>query len=458
MALGGLGVYACDLGTDPEPVASTFEVAGEVRRAGGGPVAEAVVVLQKAVTSVGFDLPPSVSFDVLRRTSSDASGHFAFKLRSFPCNGPSLRVDVHDVAWRSSAPLSVPCGRDASGTLEVVPGLVSTPSLVALPEPARAVSAGNRSTCAVGESGTLYCWGLQLERPRGAPDEGRIHWLPRVITTGVSAVNVSGEGSARHACLLRDSGEASCWGWNQLGVLGIGTDEDRVTPTDTVAGDLLFTQITVDAATCGRTEAQEVWCWGGNTEGALGTDPGPEQCTVGILGNLVDLPCSRTPVLVAGGLAVRTISAVGSQVCALDLLGSPYCWGGAWGLDPQLVAPGLTLDSLDRNCGATSDGEIVCWGSGPGLPLTYPGGSERYRSLSSQFPVPSAFSTSFCAITLTAELHCNGQEANGGLRRLAVGPSEPVTAISVGANHACALTLSGAVYCWGEGNRGQLGI
>jgi alpha-tubulin suppressor-like RCC1 family protein len=74
---------------------------------------------------------------------------------------------------------------------------------------------------------------------------------------------------ASFACALR-SGAAWCWGRNDAGQLGDGTQEIRIVPTR-VAGGHRFTRITAGLShACGLRADSIALCWGANARGEVG--------------------------------------------------------------------------------------------------------------------------------------------------------------------------------------------
>ncbi len=210
---------------------------------------------------------------------------------------------------------------------------------------------------------TILCWGYN-----GNGELGRGHFsngdpTPQPVTGGHAFQSVSA-GLYRHTCGL--SGDvAYCWGFNYWGQLGRGyASTGEHTPEPVIGG---HTFVAVDAGfgvTCALTGAGAVYCWGYNWRGNLGR---------GYL-SLAEY----TPEPVIGGHVFQSVS-TGFHSCGLTGGGDAWCWGynpyGQLGLgypslcelSPQAVIGSHTFAYVSagvlHTCGATTGGEVWCWGS-----------------------------------------------------------------------------------------------
>jgi alpha-tubulin suppressor-like RCC1 family protein len=275
----------------------------------------------------------------------------------------------------------------------------------------RAVSLGTSDACALTDAGGLKCWGGHY---------------------GQSVVNIPGVGSAvstvacgspyfDHTCVLNTSGALACWGANNFGQLGNAMTTDAFTYQYTIANVVGMSMgvLSISAGsnnTCAITTGGALWCWGMNWYGALGN---------GTLDN------SDVPVKVSGlSSGVVAVSAGELYGCALTSAGGLKCWG--WGIagQPNQLVP-TDIQGLTSGVRAVSVG------------------------------------TSTCAITNAGALKCwgansTGQLGNGSNTPSAtpvdvLGLSTGVVAVSVGEYHACAVTETGAIKCWGSGSADKLG-
>ena len=131
------------------------------------------------------------------------------------------------------------------------------------------LSAGASHICAVRASnGRTFCWGLNNDGQLG---DGTT--INRLTPTDVIAPTVvaSVHAGYRHSCLVDNGGTAACWGDNFYGQLGDGTEEDRLTPSIVhgVSSGARSLELS-DLSTCMRRNSGVLSCWGLNDEGQLG--------------------------------------------------------------------------------------------------------------------------------------------------------------------------------------------
>ena len=306
-----------------------------------------------------------------------------------------------------------------------------------------------------------------------------------------------------HICVLNSDKRVLCWGPAIFSVLGNSQDStDALYPIAVHEGSSgtghlgNIVQISVGEAgyhSCALTTSGEVKCWGHGGGGRLGNGRGDHISypTSVLASNLGD-----------GNLnGVVQLSTGGNHTCALMSTGQVKCWGaGILGTRAQInLFPGTVLSARNGTafnnviqidtgygytCAVTILGEVKCWGIGyfgqlgdgdltvEYYPKSVIEGEGNTTSLNRIIQV-SAGSYHACALTATGEVRCWGLGNDGQLGNDALDTtSYPVTVvssegsttplsgivqISSGGYHTCALTVEGTVKCWGRGSSGQLG-
>jgi alpha-tubulin suppressor-like RCC1 family protein len=177
----------------------------------------------------------------------------------------------------------------------------------------RHVTTGQGHSCAVGNDGSLWCWGRNSSSNLGLGPAAAIQIRsPQRVGTGTDWTVVTA--GQDQTCGLRGAGELWCWGRNSSGQLGtsdlsVFTEPRRIgTSSDWIAISLH----TFHA--CGIRADRSLWCWGRNDEGQLG---------VGMLGG--GNRTMPTPVDVAGPWSAISVGRF--HTCAIRMDGTLWCTG-----------------------------------------------------------------------------------------------------------------------------------
>ena len=287
----------------------------------------------------------------------------------------------------------------------------------------QAVATGGEHTCAIANDGSAYCWGRGLEGQLGIGSKENRN-TPTRVQGNVDFTDIT-LGDA-HTCALAVDGSAYCWGFNGFFERGNPSDtrDDEPVRVDT---NVRFRGISAgDHHTCGIATDSLAYCWGANTHGQLGD------------GTTRSRAAARA---VNGNVRFAQITAGGAHTCGITATGATYCWGrndvGQLGIGTtstmqtvpvQLNTP-ARFAQIDagalHTCAVAVDSFFYCWG-----------GSE-FGELGFGGAIPAGQSGSVSPHTIS-ELFPRG------------------VLISAGQHNTCALGTNGEGRCWGRGDAGQL--
>ena len=404
------------------------------------------------------------------------------------------------------------------------------------------ISSGKEHTCALTIYGRLLCWGRGEAGQLGNNRIDNKHAPVAVVNGDDNTASLNNivriNAGYEHTCALTEREKVLCWGNGANGRLGDdnASDANKIHPVSVVESEgstnSLADIVEISSSrehTCALTSSGAVLCWGSGANGRLGNDGTDNQyAPVAVVEGdggawplrlgvhrrawacYRDGTCQERPLpdfyQNDGGGVLGQLTVGEYHTCALTSAGEVRCWGkggdGQLGNDeladkdhPVTVVDGdgstnplggiiQVSGGKSSTCALTFQGEVVCWGDGSKGRLGNNSNSDRDHPVSvvdedgnplSDIIQISAGWEHACALTSSREVWCwgegdNGQLGNGDVsgsdKRYAVGVVSgdgstarlvDIVQIDSGGRHTCALTARGEIVCWGGGGDGQLG-
>ena len=355
-----------------------------------------------------------------------------------------------------------------------------------------ALAYGGSHTCALLEDHTVRCWGDNTAGALGNgmdtgpevcdADLGHSCSPVQVAVSGLATATAIAAGNG-HSCALLADQTVRCWGSNDRGQLGDGTNTDATTP---VAVNTIATATTITAGayhTCAVVSDGHVHCWGENATGQLGDGTNTNAATPVTVSALASAPLA--------------IAAGGQHTCALLSGGTVACWGdnhyGQLGDGSQVssstpvTVAGLNnatalVAGLRHTCALRADHTVTCWGGNETGQLgngtdTDASSPVAVTGINNAIAITAEGGTT-CALLADHTVQCwgynwfgeLGQGSNQGPSGCSVGtmwvggsPCSMVPVTVAGISDAvavagtCALRASGEALCWGPNSNGELG-
>jgi len=331
------------------------------------------------------------------------------------------------------------------------------------------VTAGGAHTCAINTGSSLYCWGSNSFGQVGADTMNTPH---RVGAAGVWSTVTAG---LNHTCGITKAKNLYCFGYNGNGQVGDGTTDSPRLSLHRVGAAGVWARVSAGGNhTCAITQAENLYCWGNNDSGQVGdgTDTTPR------------LSLFRVG---AAGVWAR-VSAGGNHTCAITQAENLYCWGnngsgqtGDGTINPapldlhRVGAAGVwsgVIAGLRHTCGITKAKNLYCWGEN-GFGQTGDGTIDTPRLSLHRVGAAGVWSSAnagnahTCGVTQAKNLYCWGYNLYGQvgdgtidtprLSLFRVGAAGVWSSVEAGSFHTCGITQAKNLYCWGNNTFGEVG-
>lgn len=307
----------------------------------------------------------------------------------------------------------------------------------------RIIVGGLGHTCMTAGNGEVLCWGLNESGQVG--DGTNLNQLKPVFVEELDDVIDLTAGSL-HTCALKSNGEVWCWGENGSGQIGNNTTTDTNLPVQVMGlPDEAIDISGGEEFTCALLKDLEVWCWGENGLGQLnnGSTQNSSQPVKSILANTQNAISAGQEALL-GDSAGNVDSWSEQQSTLVEEMGSSlYLFGDRWNMG---------------GCAINFNGEVKCWNDDQVSKLVE-GSKPAYM-------VETGIDHG-CSLNADGSVSCwgvnlYGQLGNGtnqdSTEAVSVSGINAAKEIGIGRNHSCVLVGNGyTAMCWGENTYGQLG-
>ncbi|XP_057522080.1 ultraviolet-B receptor UVR8 isoform X1 [Amaranthus tricolor] len=308
---------------------------------------------------------------------------------------------------------------------------------------------GESKSVPVPTKSAIYVWGYNQRGQTGRQEKEQKLRIPRQLPpelfgcpAGISTRWLDVACGREHTAAVASDGSLFTWGANDFGQLGDGTEESRKYPKKV---DLLKTEI-VKSVSCGSN------CTAAIAEPRVND----ESLSNGRLWVWGQNQSSNYPRLFWGAFApntvIRQVSCGSVHVVALSEGGLLQSWGY-------------------NECGQLGRGFTAEGLQGPGILKAYAKYLDEAPELvkivqvsCGEYHTAAVCETGdvyTCGLGNMGQLgHCSLQSEDKELipRRVVALEGIHITSVSCGGVHTCAVTAKGALYTWGGGQLGQLGL
>ena len=355
-------------------------------------------------------------------------------------------------------------------------------------------------SCGFDDSG-IKCWGSNINNQLA---NGNLQSSTKQIQVNfdetVNPLTIAIGWSGGSACTILKNGHLYCWGRNDHGQLGIGSNSPSKLFTPTMVTDTVYfdfdqaKQIMIPGVSTGGAHtcfisytSRQLYCMGANSYGEIGDGTTTDKYYPYPVTLYTKQGTEETAYLVFAGPR---------DTCALDTDGRLFCWGdnefgeaGVSSSQSKITAPmevthpesrrwSWVAPSYFYTCAVDEIGKLYCWGRNLGYifgtnyikdkyyyaPVTV----ETTLTFDSNYSLAAGY-THICGLTDTGEVYCWGNNFYGQLgvgvdiggtptpQKVTFPDGETITMLFPSKSHTCAISTNNRLFCWG-GDFAQIGF